>query len=106
MAMPETRSQLFDKSFVRNETFSDVHSFAQPSANGIERPRIAPDHTLSETMRVLIIKQGRADIVRAGYNFDLFAIPQTRRDTVVIDREAGRIAFADIGQHAQQMMCP
>ena len=106
MAVLEARSQLFDKSFVRIDLITDLQVSTQPLPNGIERPRIAPGHTLSKTMRVLIIQQGRADIVRTGYNFDLFAIPQTRGDTVVIDREAGRIAFADIGQHAQQMMCP
>lgn len=75
MAILETRSQLFDKSFVRLDLITDLQVSTQPSPDGIERPRIAPDHTLSETMRSFIIKQGRADIVRAGYDFDLFAIP-------------------------------
>src|SRR5690606_30822050 len=66
--------------------------------------RVTHEHALIVAMRRLGRKQRHADVVGAGNDLDFLAMRQPRGDPVVIDAEGGRVALADIGQHAEQVM--
>lgn len=72
--------------------------------DGLNRVPVPQCDAFVMTMAIAPAEQGRANIVRAIDEQDIFPFRQSPGNRIVVFHESRAIAFADIGQHTEKMM--
>ena len=65
---------------------------------------IAIAHTLSQAVRVICVKQRRADVVGTAHDQHILTSADPRHDRVEIRREGMAVPVAGIGEYTKQVM--
>ncbi|MBB3810047.1 hypothetical protein FHS81_002135 [Pseudochelatococcus contaminans] len=86
------------------ETPADLQYGPQKPTDGCKRIPVALPDGLGRAMRAAVRDQRRAYIIRPLYQQDVLALGKPTGNAVKVLAEGRRISFADVSQHAQQMV--
>ncbi len=100
----ECSPKVSDAASIERHSLSRFNRMRKKLADGVDGIAVPLNDAFSEAVRIIIIKQRRADVIGTVDHDNLLAFGNALHNGIEIRREGVAVALADIGQQTKQVV--